>query len=249
MLTDATVRSLQPRKGQYFEWDEHGLGCRVSQGGAKTFVLKYRNRFITIGRYPIVTLSAARFLAKQKLAEFTLGKLKPTAIRFPDAVAVFLDEKRSTRRLNTLKSYTWLLQRFSFTGHLDQITNQDIRYQLNKIKEPSSKEHAVVAIKVFFTWAHKNRIINDNPAYGLSAQKSPARSRVLSDEELVKIWIACEQRATKAPDVAADPFNSGRSSLPASFCTIKKKPLRRGQFLEQLCNLPLDILQRFTDFL
>ena len=81
-LTDISLRSLKaPEKGQKLYRDSTlaGFGCRVSQGGTKTFVLVHGvdRRFITIGRYPIISLSDARTEAKQLLAEFTLGRVDP----------------------------------------------------------------------------------------------------------------------------------------------------------------------------
>ena len=56
-VNDVALRSLQiPERGQLDYWDSGlpGSGCRVSQGGSKTFLLKHDNRRITIGRYPII---------------------------------------------------------------------------------------------------------------------------------------------------------------------------------------------------
>ncbi len=65
--------SQLPLKGQVSYWDEKlpSFGCRISQGGAKTFVLNRKNSLITIGRFPTITLSEARTEAKRLLAEFT----------------------------------------------------------------------------------------------------------------------------------------------------------------------------------
>jgi hypothetical protein len=56
-LNDIALRSFKPPlKGQVDFWD-NGLpcfGCRVSQGGSKTFLLKHDNRRITLGRYPVI---------------------------------------------------------------------------------------------------------------------------------------------------------------------------------------------------
>ncbi|HEY1615073.1 MAG TPA: Arm DNA-binding domain-containing protein, partial [Rhizomicrobium sp.] len=64
-LTDLTIKSLAaPVTGQqtYTDDDLPGFGVRVSQGGAKAFVLVYgrARRRATIGRYPTITLQEAR---------------------------------------------------------------------------------------------------------------------------------------------------------------------------------------------
>ena len=83
-LTDAGLRSLHlPDRGQISYWDARlpSFGVRVSQGGSKTFVLNHKNTIITIGRYPILSLSEARTEAKRLLAEFTLGRVRPQVQR------------------------------------------------------------------------------------------------------------------------------------------------------------------------
>jgi hypothetical protein len=79
-LTDLAIRSLpQPPKGQKTYWDDTltGFGCRVSQGGSRSFVLQHGadRQLITIGKYhpDILPLGKARTEAKRLLAERVLG--------------------------------------------------------------------------------------------------------------------------------------------------------------------------------
>jgi len=86
-LTDIAIRALKPPgKGQRTYWDLTlaGFGCRLSQGGSKTFVVRAGGnaRQTTIGRYGVITLSDARTAAKRLLAEATLGKTQFPAIAF-----------------------------------------------------------------------------------------------------------------------------------------------------------------------
>jgi hypothetical protein len=120
-LTDITVRNLPvPAKGQrtYFDETLSGFGCRVSQGGTRSFVLQHGSdrQLITIGRYPIITLSQARDEAKRLLAERTLGKHRPRSIPWQDAEKSFLAdcEQRVTNgalKARTLADYTRLLKK------------------------------------------------------------------------------------------------------------------------------------------
>ncbi|MPZ38783.1 MAG: DUF4102 domain-containing protein [Rhizobiales bacterium] len=80
-LTKRAVEALAvPAKGQEFLWDGElrGFGVRVIPSGLKTFVLQYRNtlgksRRIKIGRFGIMTVEAARELAKVKLGRVAEG--------------------------------------------------------------------------------------------------------------------------------------------------------------------------------
>lgn len=195
MLSDAKVRAIQPpAKGQklYFDQSLSGFGIRVSQGGTKTFVLvtgKDR-RFITIGRYPILSLSQARAEAKRQLAEFTLGKSRPQTISYERAVELFLEDKRQNRRGSTVNGYRLKLARLKLSGPVDRITHDEAARRVNLIKAPSERSHVLVAGKCFFSWCMKRRYRQDNPLIGLSKQKSVPRKRILSDEEIIKIFKA-----------------------------------------------------------
>src|SRR5665213_1640428 len=99
-LTDMTIKSLPaPEKGARIYTDQivSGFGVRVSQGGTKSVVLTHgvRHQRETIGRVGIVGLQDARAEAKRRLAEYTLGKLKPRAVSWNAAKDEYLAEKAS----------------------------------------------------------------------------------------------------------------------------------------------------------
>lgn len=101
-LSEAGLRSIKPpSSGQTDFWDSSfkagAFAVRVSQGGAKTFLVKHQNRRITIGRYPTITLAQAREQARTIFAEFTLGRIRPQSITYPQAVDLFLAEKSKIR--------------------------------------------------------------------------------------------------------------------------------------------------------
>jgi integrase len=70
------------------------------------------------------------------------------------------------------------------------ITHAEAARKLGKFKAPSEQSHILVAGKVFFQWCMKRRYISQNPLYGLSKPKHVPRKRVLSDDELKRIWDA-----------------------------------------------------------
>ena len=67
-LNDLSVKNL-PTGKRYSVWcdDVRTFGIRVSQR-SKTFVLKKNNRYIVLGRYPVISLKQARDEAKRRLA-------------------------------------------------------------------------------------------------------------------------------------------------------------------------------------
>jgi len=202
-LTDVTVRSLKPpESGQrtYVCDSLPGFGCRVSQGGAKTFVLLYgqdRQR-ITLGRYPIISLADARDTAKRLLAERTLGKFRPKSVKWQEALDEFLAAVAERNKPRTHASYARLLNRhFNFgTKRLAEITPDDITRRLDALAEvPSERNHALTVVKVFLRWAMKppRRYLPHSPCEGMTISKRPSRKRSLTDREIVILWNATDE--------------------------------------------------------
>jgi integrase len=223
-LSDVGLRSLAPpSQGQVVYWDAKlpCFGIRLSQGGSKTFVLKHDNRRITLGHFPIISLQDARDEAKRLLAEFTLGRLHPQNISVKVAVDDYLAEKAKNRRPRTVQDYRWLLHRhFLFPGRLGDITPAQITHRLAHLP-PSQYNHALTAGRIFFNWCRKRRYLTNNPLDALSPYARDPRTRVLSDEELRRIWN-CTATCFETP-----------GELPASFARLVQllilTGLRRGE--------------------
>jgi Arm DNA-binding domain len=155
-LTDIAVRTLSlPTKGQRTHWDDTlpNFGCRVSQGGTKTFVVQHGpdRRLIRVGRYPVISLADARSEAKQLLAQMTLGKHRPRSVRWDEAVERYIAACKEKNRPSTVRSYERLLVRhFPFKRcQLIDITYEEIERKLAKINAPAERNHALVGVKTF----------------------------------------------------------------------------------------------------
>jgi hypothetical protein len=210
-LTDISIRTLPvPAKGQktYFDESLTSFGCRVSQGGTRSFVVQHGadRQLITIGRYPIISLSEARAQAKHILAERTLGKHRPRSIPFDDAVSLFLAACEQRNRPRTVKDYTRILkQHFPFARmQLSAIMPQDINRRLDRLHgTPAEQTYALIVIKIFFNWAVTRHYLDANPCARFKRpSRADARERVLTD--------ASTRRRSPAPT----PF---RGSLPCLF--------------------------------
>jgi integrase len=183
-----------PKLTDYWDATLPTFGIRVSPKGTKTFVLKMPNGGgrHAIGRYPLIKLSEAREEAKRILAERTLGKLRPQSITYPQAVRLFIEDKRQNRP-KSADQYEWFLTRLGFTSQLASIHQTDLERALKKIKSRSTYDHVLVAARIMFNWAHKRRYVTDNPTFGIARPKSTPRARVLTDAELKAVWTAAEQ--------------------------------------------------------
>jgi integrase len=196
-LTDLQIKRLaSPAKGTLTYWDANvkGLGLRVSQGGAKKFiVLVGSGSRQKIGRYPSVTLEAARKQAKRTLGEIALGRYMPRSIGFEDARELFLEDVERRNRSNTAYEYRRVLSKHFAFGKkpLSEITAQEISRCLDRLKDtPSEARHALTAIKVLLHWAVRRGYLLYDPCGALQAATRPvSRERVLSDRELAEVLV------------------------------------------------------------
>jgi hypothetical protein len=80
LLNAKTVEALKPSGKQTIYWDTivKNFGVRISARGKKAWVLVYRHnrrqRCLTLGHYPDVSLADARVLAEAARGELAIGK-------------------------------------------------------------------------------------------------------------------------------------------------------------------------------
>jgi len=156
----------------------------------------------TLGRFGIVTLSKAREEARRILAEKTLGITVPVVklgVLFDVAVPTFIEDHYKTLKPRTKHEANRLLTtKFSLlnTKLLSEITDEDVSADLKKLADtPSEQLHAFRALRVFFKWCMRppHRYIKHSPLEGYPAPgKDKKGKRILSDDELRKVWHACE---------------------------------------------------------
>jgi integrase len=206
-LTDIVVRNLTPEHKQRTYCDDNlcGFGVRVGAGGSKTFVLvcgAARER-ITIGRYPIISLSEARGEAKRILAERTLGAKRPRHVRFETALVEFYTQHCDRKnRPSTAKETKRVLKKHFLPPfrrkYLEEIADSDISKIIEGMSHtPSAANHAFTAARTFFRWVAKSprRYVPYSPMSGMSLPFSPVkRKRVLTDRELLAVWRTAQAR-------------------------------------------------------
>lgn len=205
-FTDITIRTLTlPEEGQRTYWDQSltGFGIRISQGGAKTWiVLDPRSKIRTqetIGRYPLISLKAARIEARERLAARVLKKADKRSTPWAKALETFLVEIKASLKPRTHADYDRLLNRhFRFADtRLDDITPEDLLKKLAKLKStPAEHQHAFVVLRSFLNWAFKHYHINTRPMERMQQPKGyRSRDRVLTDSELCAVWRGCADNA------------------------------------------------------
>jgi integrase len=204
-FSDVFLRSVQPpSKGQFCLWDEKlpSFGLRVSQGGSKTFILNSRGTFVTIGRFPLLSLSQARTEAKKLLAENTLGRGRLAGMGYQEAVTLYLAEKQKGRRATTVTEYKRLLGRVSFT-RISEITHDNIVRQLAPITSKHEYNKVLIALRILCNWLVKRRLLEHNPTAAIAVHKTHSRSRVLSDKEIKSIYEAVTRNPSTFSNIVA----------------------------------------------
>ena len=171
-----------------------GFGVRVSQGGSKSFVLKYgkRRQLKTIGRYPDVALADARKIAKRVQGEvLSLLDIVGIAhdISFDEARERFLRDSQARTKPKTFEEYDRLLRKhFAFGKQLAAISRQDVMEAVTTLSDkPSVEQHAFVAIRTMMNWCVRHGLLATSPVPPLRF-KTESRTRILSDDELRAVW-------------------------------------------------------------
>lgn len=196
-LTDLSVRALKGSADYktFFDITLPAFGVRVGLR-RKTFVIvrgKNRER-VTIGHYPEMSVAQARGKAKKLLASDPEPKASP--LRFKEATEEFLE----THYAASTSAWPGIVK-LTFRKHfkrLDQkklgdITDADIKIQLDAIERPSARVHAFRIARTFFRWCTKppRRYLRHSPMEGYDAPgKDRKRARTLADDELKKVWEA-----------------------------------------------------------
>ena len=184
-----------------------GFGVRVSPSGNKSFVLMYRcnvrSRRMTLGRYPLISLAAARRQAVIVLGDVARGvdphESAGNEARFDETVDLFVRKYCAQHNRDSTRHETERLLKARFVSQwggraVKDVTTCDILSILDKAIEdglPSAANHALATIRFFFNWCVDRGLVQSNPCGRLKMPgKKKARDRVLSDDELARIWVA-----------------------------------------------------------
>lgn len=213
-LTDLMLRRVTADGQDRIEvWDGKtpGFGVRVSKTGTKTFILLYRHRGrarrLSLGRWPIVSLSTARKKARAALQALDVGRDPAVDHRLDDDASFRFDavvrdfvERHCVQhnRASTAKETERLLTKH-FVKSWGQRDIRDIRQAdinavidgLVKAGTPSEANHALGVAKTLFAWCTDRDMLSADPCAKVrKPAKQGKRSRVLNEEELKKLWRA-----------------------------------------------------------
>ena len=215
-LTAAAVDRLKPPtdKAQVDIFDDlvRGFAIRVSKTGAKSYVVFYRFGGkvcrLTLGRHPMLSLGEAREKARAALNQVELGhdpriqkaeqkrRLKNTV----GTVAEDFLEKYAKRNQRSWRVTEQILRRdvIPIWGDrpIETISRADALDMLDGIMAEGKdyKANRVLGhVRKLMNWAIERGLIAASPVANVRAPgKETSRDRVLTYDEIVKVWGACD---------------------------------------------------------
>jgi integrase len=213
------LEGLKPDTERIDYWDKSlpGFVLRITPDGTKTFSVMYRiggrRRRYTLGSYPILKLADARDMAKDAL-ELVRNGIDPVeekkrreeaevarrvegftfemlAKRFlAEYVAKLRSEYEVTRSFNQ-----YLIPEFGKTK-AQELKRAAIRNYLDNMSrtKPVMANRCLAYVRKMYNWALSKDLVEFNPCAGIPRPgKEQQRDRVLSEDEIKKIWKALDK--------------------------------------------------------
>lgn len=195
-------------------WDDRlpGFGVRVTKGGHRSYVIRYRtesrtDRLMTIGRVAEMHPDDARALAQERFKEIRQGA-DPKADRDKrrDAPTVrdlsvrFIAEHSVKKRSSTAVNYEiafrlHILPRMG-TLKVQDVAEEDVEKMHREMGEtPVAANRAVACLSKAFSLAErwKWRTRGTNPCEFIEDYPEDERTRILTTEEVARLWEVLRQ--------------------------------------------------------
>lgn len=193
-LTELTIAKL--KVGVHMDQRTPDFGIRVGKRRRSWIIVRGAGRVKeTFGHYPALSLSEARTEAKRLLA----GPPEPKVVSkaWEDARDAFLAENYTAGSTTHYQVKRSLERHFkSLRGRLiDELTDGQIKACLDAITAPSEKLHAFRYARAMLNWCARppRKWLKISPMHGYEPPgKDRKGTRTLTDDELMRIWRACE---------------------------------------------------------
>jgi integrase len=202
-ITKATVDKL-PLGSLLWDVSLVGFGVR-RQLRHPHYVVRYRfggkQKLLSIGRHGAWTPETARREAQRLLGVVASGVdpgLKAEeGDSFVALVERYLSRKQATLRPRSFVETVRHLRKQSASLHqlaLSEITRRDLAEVLAKVEVESgaiARNRLRTSLSSFWRWAITEGLIENNPVQGTARVGEGSRERVLTADELRRVWLAC----------------------------------------------------------
>jgi integrase len=192
-LTDrfcASAKSTAGVQTDYFDESVSGLALRVTSRGTKSWSLLYGSprRRVSLGRYPSLSLAAARARALETREGRTSGTVAALAEVYLKSVSGLRSASKIERRLRK--------DVLPIIGHipLSELHRRDVTRVIDAKAAPISARRAFEDIRAMVRWAVARGDLDHNPIDGMKGPAiSKPRTRVLTDQEIRVLWQSLDQ--------------------------------------------------------
>jgi integrase len=220
-FTARGIASLEsPKSGRTEYWDESmaGFGLRVSSSGVKTWMTMYRHkgrkRRHTLGTFPSMTLADAYEKARISLNEAANGK-DPAGVKRSERISDTFGElaHEYLERHAKLKKKSWKHDEYILNRELlpvwknmkaSEVVRRDVLKVLDANVErgaPIQANRVLALVRKIYNFGIARDIVAHNPCVAVPMPSKPkSRDRVLSAEEIRKVWHSASQ---DHPNIAA----------------------------------------------
>jgi integrase len=236
-ITKAAADSMvPPAQGQTFLRDDklRGFALRVTAAGIKSFVfegrVRGRVRRITIGQYPVISVSFAREEALRIKSAITQGRdpvmeraAERNVLSFRDLTNVYLERYAKSHKRSWKRDEQMLAGYLASWGNrrLSEITTADVARLHDHLGRENGRYAAnrtVALLRTMFNLARDwDYLSGDNPASRVKFYREEKRDRFLSPEEVRRVNEA----------LASEPNLYWRAYFPLSLLL----GTRRGELL------------------
>jgi integrase len=214
-LVEGYVTKLQVPAGQrdvqVFDDTLPGFGIRKFESGRASYFVKFnvgtQQRRLTLGAVVPGNLAEMRrkasgVLSKARLGQDAVAEKRTAAGKrqgtLGELIGKYLDERRAKLRPRYYAELKRQLEKDWRPLHpkpLEDIGRQDVIGVIDQIatdQGPTAADRARVALGGFFGWAIERGFRETNPTLHISPRsESGSRERVLTEAELVEVWLAC----------------------------------------------------------
>jgi integrase len=216
-LTDEdTKRAPPPGKTEMFIWDSAipGFALRLRTGVKPVWLFKFRygkrQRSLTIGNTSAMKATAARAAASGLYARLKAGEdpaaTKARAVTAQGETFGATVDAYTARKAESLRPRSYIELERHLRVHakplhrlpLTEIRRRDVTdlvSALAKTSGPTAANHVGAATDAMLSWARREGWVETNVASGLNKFSEKPRERVLSGDELIRIWKATDDRA------------------------------------------------------
>ncbi|MEL6977068.1 MAG: integrase family protein [Pseudomonadota bacterium] len=225
---DEGIAAAQLERRDLILWcrEPRGFGCRIRATGAASYIFQYRPRGgraspirkLTLGKLETYTPEEARRVARghaQAVAEGRDPQMEkmaarrtPTLRALSEAYLEAETARLSPKTVANIRSHLKHQLQPLMNVRIDMIRKSDVAALHSRLREtPYAANRALATLSAIYSFAETRDLAapNSNPARGLKRHKEHHRVRMLTAEEVARLWSALIDLQTEAAHRFAAP--------------------------------------------